>query len=63
MYTTYQKICLVGHLDVLSVGVGLGVHCNSLDSESSARVDDTARDLTTIGNQDFVKELSREYRY
>ena len=46
---------LVGQLDVLGVGVGLGVHHHRLDAHLAACALHAQRDLATVGDQDLFE--------
>ncbi len=46
---------LVREPDVQRVLVGLGIDGDGLDAELAARMDDAQRDLTAIGDQNFLK--------
>ena len=46
---------LVGHLDVQRILVGLGINRDRLYAHAARRLDDPARDLATIGDQDFLE--------
>ena len=49
---------LVGELHVQRLGVGRRVHRDRLEAHLATCADDTQRDLTAIGDQDFL-----EHRY
>jgi hypothetical protein len=48
---------LVSHTDKQRVGIGIRVDGNGLDAHLLGGFDDTACNLTTVGNQNFVKSL------
>src|SRR5260370_36858105 len=50
---------LVRKADVEGVLVGFGVHRHGLDPELATRVDDAHRDLTAVGDQDFLEHGCR----
>lgn len=48
---------LVGHLDVQAVLVGIGVDGDGADTELARSADNTARDLSTVRDQDLLEAL------
>ncbi len=49
---------LVGQLDVQRPGVGLGIDRHGPDAHAPRRLDDAARDLAPVGDQDLVEHLA-----
>ena len=49
---------LVGQAHVLRLGIGFRMHDDGLDAELATRTLDTQRDLTAVGDQHFVEQLS-----
>ncbi|MGY3233966.1 hypothetical protein ACVMAJ_000856 [Bradyrhizobium sp. USDA 4448] len=53
---------LVGHLDMESVAVGLGIHGNRLNSHLAGGLDDPAGDFAAVGDQDAFEHVFLELR-
>lgn len=56
-FSTYHVDCLVGELDVQAVDISVGVDGDGLDAHLLGGPDDTAGNLSSVGNQDLVKGL------
>lgn len=52
-----NTVSLVSFLHEHGVHVGVGVDCDGLDAHLLAGADDTARDLTSVCDQDLVEGL------
>src|SRR3990172_3733893 len=52
-----DRIRLVGHSDVESATVGLGIHGYGGNSHLAARPDDAHRNFTAIGDQDLAEHI------
>ncbi len=49
---------LIGHLDMKSIPISIGVHCNGGYAHGPGGADNPAGDFSTIGNQYFFKHES-----
>mmetsp|Transcript_20317 Transcript_20317/g.39855 ORF Transcript_20317/g.39855 Transcript_20317/m.39855 type:complete len:401 (+) Transcript_20317:1249-2451(+) len=56
-----HTVCLVSHFHVHGVLIGLRIDGNGLNAELTGSLDYTAGNLTTVGNENLVKELLTVY--